>query len=132
MTKKSVLAFLCLAFIFSFTALTVKAQTVNTLEGLNDTAGQVDAFKAQVSSGESFGPTFLAGRLGVIIGILLSFMGVIFLGLIIYAGMMWMTAQGNEQKVTQAKDMIANAIIGLIVVLGAYALTAFIGQRLLQ
>lgn len=132
MTKKSILAFLCLSLIFSFTALTVKAQTVNTLDGLNNTANQVDAFKAQVSSGESFGPTFLAGRLGVIIGILLSFMGVIFLGLIIYAGMTWMTAQGNEQKVTKAKDMIANAIIGLIVVLSAYALTAFIGQRLLQ
>jgi hypothetical protein len=28
---------------------------------------------------------------------------------------MWMTAQGNEQKVTKAKDLLINSIVGLII-----------------
>jgi len=40
-----------------------------------------------------------------------------------------MTAQGNEQQVTKAKDLITNSIIGLIIVLAAYAITAFISLK---
>lgn len=45
---------------------------------------------------------------------------------------MWMTAGGDEQKVTKAKDLITQAVIGLIVVLAAYAITAFIGTELIN
>jgi len=43
---------------------------------------------------------------------------------------MWMTAQGNEDKVSKAKDMITQAIIGLAITLGAYAITAFVTGKL--
>jgi len=56
----------------------------------------------------------------------LSLLGVIFLILMIYAGYTWMTARGEEEKVTKAKETITRAIIGLIIVVAAYAISAFV------
>ncbi len=72
----------------------------------------------------------LPERLGGVVGIALSFVGTIFLILIIYAGVMWMTAAGNEQQVTKAKDILIAATIGLVLVLSAYAITLFVGNTL--
>jgi len=41
-----------------------------------------------------------------------------------------MFAQGNEAQVEKAKQTLIAAVIGLIIVLSAYAITAFIGQVL--
>jgi len=63
---------------------------------------------------------------GAIISSVLSLMGVLFLVLMLYAGFHWMTARGEEEKVTKAKDTLTRAIIGLIIVLSAYAISYFI------
>ena len=49
-----------------------------------------------------------------------------FLGLAIYAGIIWMTASGSEEKVSKAKEMLTESIIGIIIVLAAYAISYFI------
>jgi hypothetical protein len=64
--------------------------------------------------------------IGIVIETFLGILGVIFLVLMILAGYNWMTAHGDEQKVTKAKDTIRQAIIGLIVVLGAYAISYYV------
>ncbi|MCD4762299.1 hypothetical protein K8R32_05065 [bacterium] len=56
----------------------------------------------------------------------LSVLGIIFIILLILAGYNWMTAAGDEAKVTKAKDTIQKAIIGLIIIVSAYAITAFV------
>lgn len=61
-----------------------------------------------------------------IINVLLGVLGVVFIVLIIYAGFTWMTAAGNEEKITKAKGMIGNAVIGLAIVLASYAIATFI------
>lgn len=58
--------------------------------------------------------------------IFLGLVGVIFLGLMIYAGILWMIAQGNEDKVNRAKDTLLNALVGFIITLSAYALSYLI------
>ena len=68
--------------------------------------------------------------LGTVINTALSLVGTIFLGLMIYAGILWMTAQGNDDKVQKAKDIIIAAIIGLAVTMSAYAITYFVTNRL--
>lgn len=60
----------------------------------------------------------------------LSLVGTIFLIISVYAGILWMTAAGNEDKVTKAKDMVTQAVIGLAVTLSAYAITAFVTAKL--
>lgn len=61
-----------------------------------------------------------------IIKIVLGFLGIIVVIIILYAGFKWMTAGGNEENVTEAKKMLTNGIIGLIIILSAYALATFI------
>jgi len=68
--------------------------------------------------------------IGLIIQIALSFLGVIFLGLTIYGGYIWMIARGNEQEAKKAKDIITAAIIGLIIVIAAYAISILIISKL--
>jgi 4-hydroxybenzoate polyprenyltransferase len=67
---------------------------------------------------------------GQVIGIVLSFLGIIFLILIIYAGFKWMLAQGNESEIEKAKQIIIAAVSVLIIVLSAYAITEFIGNQI--
>jgi len=62
----------------------------------------------------------------------LSLIGIIFLALMLYAGYHWMTARGEEEKVEKAKDTIQRAIVGIIIVVGAYAIWKFIFSYLLN
>lgn len=60
----------------------------------------------------------------------LGLLGIIFLIIMVFAGYRWMTASGNEESVKIAKQMITRAIIGLIIVLMAYAVTYFVFNQL--
>ena len=75
--------------------------------------------------------TGVAGIVSAVIVIALDLLGVIFLILMIYAGYNWMTAQGEEEKVNKAKETIARAIIGIIIVVGSYAIWQFIYSKLI-
>lgn len=70
--------------------------------------------------------TTFTGILSSVIFVILSIIGTLFLLLIIYGGVNWMMAGGNEQNVEKGKETIKQAILGLIVVIGAYAMTYFI------
>ena len=56
----------------------------------------------------------------------LGFLGLIAVIFILYGGFVWMTASGNEEKVSKAKKVITAAVIGLIVVLLAWAIVIFV------
>ena len=66
-----------------------------------------------------------------IIKAVLSFLGVIFISLTIYAGILWMTSTGNEEKISKAKAIIIGAAIGLAICLSAYAITVFVLDRII-
>ena len=63
-----------------------------------------------------------------IIKIALTFLGIIFMVLIMWAGYTWMISRGNEEKVKEARSRIITAIIGLIIILSAWAITSFISD----
>jgi amino acid transporter len=112
-------------FVFSFNLLSANY-------GLDATVGVKDdklkqAFRVKdVDNNDSF----ISSRLGILIGAALSFIGIIFMVLIIYGGLLWMTARGNDQQVEKAKNLITQSFIGLIIILAAYAITAYIGEQL--
>jgi len=60
----------------------------------------------------------------------LSFLGAIFLILMIYGGVLWMTAAGNDQQIGKARTLIVAAIIGLLIVLSAYAITSYLADNI--
>lgn len=123
--SKKIIASSFFLLLFSFSAITVpcSALTNDPIEGLNETA-EMTVLDRSAGSQEDFVQT-LIGRL---IGTILSFVGVIFLILTIYAGITWMLARGNDQEVTKAQNLLINSIIGLIIVFAAYAITVFIGN----
>ncbi|MDD4271237.1 MAG: hypothetical protein PHF50_00330 [Patescibacteria group bacterium] len=114
---------------FSFSIIGLVALSILLLN-VNTTPASADFFSGLKSSATGMGysptdnsATMLYSKIGAIISISTMFIGVVFLGLIIYAGFIWMMARGNEQEVERAKNIIIYAIIGLAVVLGAYAIT---------
>lgn len=60
----------------------------------------------------------------------LGLLGIIFLVIVVFAGYRWMTASGNEEQVKKAQDAIKRGIIGLAIVILAYAVTAFVFNNL--
>lgn len=67
---------------------------------------------------------------GTVIQVFLSLLGIVFVVLLIYGGFLWMNARGNEEQVTKAKNTIQMAIIGLVIVTSAYAITYFVFNNL--
>ena len=58
----------------------------------------------------------------------LSFVSVLAVAMIIYGGLMWMTAAGSEEKAKKAQKVILMASIGLIVCTTAWFLLALVVQ----
>ncbi len=99
--------------------------------GLDDVVSGKESLKGAFSVDEvnkQDSGTYLSARIGLIIGAILSFIAVIFMILVIYAGILWMTARGNEQQVEKAKILLFQSIIGLIIILSAYIITNFVGN----
>lgn len=65
-----------------------------------------------------------------IVSVLLSFLGVIFAGFIIYAGFLWMTDNGDEKQAEKARTIMKNSIIGMVIVVAAYIITYFVVQSI--
>lgn len=127
--KKTILLLIIGIFLLNSSFFVSKSLAQTRSYGLNETAGEVGAFESQTGANYD---NFLQTKAGQIIGTVLSFVGVLFLILMIYAGILWMTAQGNDSQVTKAKNLLINGIIGLIIVFAAYAITSFIGSEILQ
>jgi len=89
---------------------------------LGDTFTQLDAAGGQGGAGYGAAqdPRLI---ISTIIKLALTLIGTIIFVLMLYAGFLWMTAQGNDEQVSQAKVTIRNAVIGLAIVLSAYGLT---------
>lgn len=68
----------------------------------------------------------LAQTIGQVIRGFLSLLGLVFMGYLIYAGQLWMTARGNEEQISKAKAIIRGSIIGLVIVFSAYAIATYV------
>ena len=64
--------------------------------------------------------------LGNFIGAILSLVGVLFFALMLYGGITWMLARGNQEMEKKALNTITAAIIGIIIIISSYAITNFV------
>ncbi len=80
--------------------------------------------------GVSAAPENLAGRVGQLIGIALSLFGTIFFVLMIYGGWKWMMARGDATESKKAKEILTDAVIGLIIVMAAYLVSNFVVDKI--
>ena len=74
--------------------------------------------------------TAIPTTVGMVIGIILSFVGAVFFIFIIFNGLSIMTAGGNEEKVSKSVKSLVNAVIGLLITVAAYFITWFISHFL--
>lgn len=106
---------LLLALAVGIIALPVHA-AVELPSELGDTLGMSDASIGTI--------------IGNIINIVLGLLGFVLVILIIWSGVEWMTAGGDSGKVDKAKTRLLNSVIGLAIVLAAWAVASFVVDNL--
>ena len=124
--KKFIYLYLLMFFLlFFFSSKVVLAETARSQfnNSLKETA-------KETGHDEGLASKDVLAVSGAIIKIVLSLIGFLFLALMIYGGLIFMIARGNEQNTEKAMKIIRNAFIGLIIVFAAYAITAFVGRSL--
>lgn len=65
-----------------------------------------------------------------VLGFITLIAALYFLLILITAGISWMGAGGDAGKITKARDSITNALVGLVLVVAAYAIAGLIGSIL--
>lgn len=105
--------------VFSF-VFAVPRQAAAGDFGLSDTVGVIEKEHPGAFAKE---PTVLIGK---IISAALSTVGILFFLLMLYSGFLWMTARGNEKTVAKAKEIMISAVIGVVIVATAYAITGIL------
>ncbi len=68
----------------------------------------------------------LLETVGQVINVLLSFLGVLAVVGILWGGFQTMIAAGDEEKAAKGKKVIAAGVIGLAIILAAFAIAAFV------
>ena len=64
-----------------------------------------------------------------IIEILLRVAAIVAVGVIIYAGIGYITSQGEPEKTAKSKNMLINALVGLAIAVSATAIVSFLAGR---
>ena len=88
--------------------------------GGGDTTGTTFASDAGLSAGDL--PSTIASLIRVVLGVL----GIIAVIIILIGGFKWMTSGGNDDKVKSARKVMTSGIIGLVIVLSAFAIAQFV------
>lgn len=125
----AVTAVVCLVLVSPFVlvsdSVAILAVQGNSAQAFNFHAG-LDQLAKSVGMPTGESSRELPEIIGMTIYAALSLVGVIFLILIILAGLRWMTAGASEEIIHQAKGSILHSAVGMAIILGAYALTYFV------
>jgi hypothetical protein len=111
------------------------------LGAVAQTSGASGSFQGSGASGSWAGGSWIelenplkantfAGLFAGIMDWILSIIGLIAVGMIVYGGFQYMLSGGVEAKTMEAKNTIRNAIIGLVLVVLSYAFLAAIKEIL--
>lgn len=68
--------------------------------------------------------------IGNVIKAALGIVGSIALLMMTYGGFLWLTAMGNNERVEKGKETLIWAVLGLVVIFGAYAITSYIIDKI--
>ena len=120
--KRSLVKITCLTFVWAFFIFVLPVFFLTSGSALATNDLMEETF-ADTAIGTTLTlPIIIARFVQIFFGIL----GVLAVLLLIYGGFIWMTSQGDPDKVNKAKQIIYNAIIGLIIIFSAFAIATFI------
>ncbi len=72
--------------------------------------------------------TSLGESITTIINYFLGLLGLVAVVFLIYAGVLMVTAGGNDEQVTKARKIIMYAIVGIVIILLSYTIVQFVSQ----
>ena len=78
------------------------------------------------------GEKSLMSNVNMLINVFASVMGFLAVGMIIYGGFMLLTAQGDPARIKRGKDVVLYSVIGLILVMLAYAIINFVMNNVIN
>ncbi len=117
---RKLFAVLGLAVLLSMPSLAFAATTIDASSTGLSTTGTA-AFGTNISGANNSSlPAFIGFY---IIQPILGLVGLAFFCLMLYAGILWMTAAGEPKKVDKAKGILVNSVIGVVIIVASYALT---------
>lgn len=79
-----------------------------------------------ISNTINLGDRDIRTTIASIINVALGMLGIVAVVLILYGGFIWMTAGGEEEKTKKAKNLIIQGIIGMVIILSAWAIASFV------
>jgi hypothetical protein len=123
MKKNNFIKLLSAAAIFSFVALPVLAFAQTQITISTSVPGQYNGSVEGTSPG-----AFIANiyQFALVIG------GVLAFGVIVYGGIRYMTSAGNPSAASDAKEWIEAALLGLLLLAGAYFILSVVNPQLLN
>ncbi len=127
MKKITLFIFVLVSSFFILHSSLALAQS-NSKEALDQLKAAAGSSGANIAGSTPTDPRVIVAK---IIRTALSMVGIIFVGLSVYAGFLWMTAGGEEDKIEKSQHLLSSAVIGLAIVLSSYAIAYFIFQSLL-
>jgi uncharacterized membrane protein len=86
--------------------------------------------KAAGVAGFADNETDMAVIVGKIIAVVIRFLGLIAVIIVLIGGFQWMTSGGDSEKISNARKLMINGLIGLVIIVLAYAITVFVIGKL--
>ncbi len=83
-----------------------------------------------IQQGVRLGNKDLRTAIAGIINVILGFLGVVAVVIVLAGGFKWMTSQGEASRIDEAKKLIGAGVIGLAIVLAAFAVASFVLNEL--
>lgn len=94
-------------------------------------SAQSDIFGVNYGASTGLGQQDPRETIANVIRIALSFLGIVAVLIVLWGGILWMTAAGDDGKVEVAKKVLFSGLIGLIIILSAFAITQFVVNQLI-
>ncbi len=119
-----------LVTLFLLTLIIVPAfvLVVTPVQAVDIWGGQQGEVNNQLQMGEKDPRAIAAAVMNVALG----FLGIVAVIIILLGGFRWMTAAGNEDKVTEAKNLLLGGIVGIVIILAAWGIAIFVLDALLN
>ncbi|GEM_PF-1087926 len=95
-------------------------------------AAQLDLGINQVDQSVALPSADIRVIVGRIIRVVLSLLGIVALLLVLWGGFQWMSANGEEEKILDAKRNLINSAIGLAIIVSAWSITTFVLNAILN
>jgi hypothetical protein len=119
-TKKNLKLLVCLSLIIVFLVPVITQ------------ASKVDPYGVNYVANAGIGKKDPRAIAADLIKLAMSFLGTIAVILILYGGLKWMIAGGSQDKIDEAKKTLWSGFIGLVIIVAAYAIAAYVIEAIIQ